>query len=78
MPPANEGSARLRIVWSPGEASSTLGMVLTVMEVVAAQAHRDVARVERSVEVECGKGHRRLRCQLVASAARSRIGRDEA
>ncbi len=33
--PANEGRARLRMVWSPGGAWSTFGIVLTVIEVVA-------------------------------------------
>ena len=35
FPPAKDGSARLRIVCSPGAASSTRGMVLTVIEAVA-------------------------------------------
>ena len=35
FPPANEGSARLRIVCRPGGAVSTFGIVLTVIEGVA-------------------------------------------
>ena len=34
-PPANDGSARLRIVCRPGAAASTAGIVLTVIEAVA-------------------------------------------